>query len=155
MPLWHKQVSMQNSTNSQSTDLSFGSLKIYSSAVSCGFPSPSEGNFSEHLSLDELIIKKPTSTFFVRSIGDSMEPFIESGDLLVVDRSLHPVSSQVVLVVAYGEFSVKRIFFEQDMITLIPDNPKYRKASYKSGDEVEVWGVVTTVIKNALKSSLR
>ncbi len=41
--------------------------------------------------MNELLVKRPAATFFVRVEGDSMVGAgIREGDLLVVDRSLRP-----------------------------------------------------------------
>lgn len=137
---------MQNYMNSQKDK----SVSLYGTQVSCGFPSTVDDFCEGVLSLDDLIVKSPASTFFVRSIGDSMSPYIDEGDLLVVDKSITPSNGNVVLAVVFGEFSVKRIHQSTDLLELTPDNPSYKKMLFKDGDDVEIWGVVTTVIKNSL-----
>ena len=56
-----------------------------------GFPSPAEQYLEPPLDLNELLVKRPAATYFVRVEGDSMiGAGIHDGDLLVVDRSLRP-----------------------------------------------------------------
>jgi len=53
--------------------------------------------------LNEVLIRHPSSTFFLRVSGDSMvEAGIQDGDLLVVDRSLDARPGQVVVAVLDG-----------------------------------------------------
>ena len=60
-----------------------------SGSVVAGFPSPAEQHQETPLDLNELLVKRPAATFFVKVLGDSMVGAgIREGDLLVVDRSL-------------------------------------------------------------------
>jgi len=48
--------------------------------------------------LDDLCIRTPAATFFVRASGSSMEKAgIHDGDVLVVDRSLPPGHRKIVI----------------------------------------------------------
>ena len=59
-----------------------------SGSVVAGFPSPAEQYHEPPLDLNELLVKRPAATYFVRVEGDSMiGAGIHEGDLLVVDRS--------------------------------------------------------------------
>ena len=53
---------------------SSASLKIphYTEGVRAGFPTMAEGYTDNNISFDEMLIKKPYSTFCVNVIGDSM-----------------------------------------------------------------------------------
>lgn len=62
-----------------------------SGSVVAGFPSPTEQYQEPPLDLNELLVKRPADTYFVRVDGDSMiGAGISDGDLLVVERSLRP-----------------------------------------------------------------
>ena len=64
-------------------------------AVVAGFPSPAEQCLEPPLDLNELLVKRPAATYFVRVEGDSMiGAGIRDKDLLVVDRSLTPAVSE-------------------------------------------------------------
>ena len=57
-----------------------------SGSVVAGFPSPAEQYQETPLDLNELLVKRPAATFFVKVQGDSMVGAgIHDGDLLVVD----------------------------------------------------------------------
>ena len=75
-----------------------------------GFPSPAEQYQETPLDLNELLVKRPAATFFVKVQGDSMiGEGIRDGDLLVVDRSLRPASGDVIIACVDGDFTVKTL----------------------------------------------
>ena len=56
---------------------------------------------------EQLILNKP-ATFFFRMNGDAMmEDGIFSGDILIVDRSIKPVSGKLIVAVLDGELLVR------------------------------------------------
>ena len=64
-------------------------IPMYSSRPQAGFPSPGDDQIEKVLDINDLVVKHPASTFFVRVEGDSMEGAgICSNDVLVVDRSI-------------------------------------------------------------------
>lgn len=90
--------------------LGFLPLPIVASRISAGFPSPAEDWVEEKLDLNQLLIQRPSATFFVRVEGDSMlGAGIHPGDLLVIDRSVRATDGKVVLAVLDGEFTCKRL----------------------------------------------
>jgi DNA polymerase V len=81
-----------------------------SGSVVAGFPSPAEQYLEPPLDLNELLIKRPAATYFVRVEGDSMiGAGIHDGDLLVVDRSLRPASGDIIIASVDGDFTVKTL----------------------------------------------
>lgn len=122
---------------------------LFTSTVSAGFPSPADDYIERHLDLNELLIKHPTATFFVRVEGQSMiNAGIKSGDILIVDRSLSPSSGHVVIAVLNGDFLVKKLHKRGNQTWLLPENPKYQPMQITDESNFEIWGVVTSVIHN-------
>ena len=122
-------------------------LPLYLSRIKAGFPSPAEDYLDKKLDLNEHLIKHPASTFFVKVKGDSMVGAgINSGDILIVDRSLEPKDKKIIVAVVNGDFTVKRISERGDKLFLISENPKYDPIEIKDGMDFEVWGVVIHVI---------
>ena len=77
-------------------------------SVVAGFPSPAEQYLEPPLDLNELLVKRPAATFFVRVDGDSMiNAGIHDKDLLVVDRSITPANGDIIIAAVDGEFTVK------------------------------------------------
>jgi DNA polymerase V len=125
-------------------------LPQMSAGVQAGFPSPADDYVERHLDLNELIVKHPAATFFVRVEGESMrDAGIRSGDLLVVDRSLQPSHGKIIVAVVNGEFTVKRIRFDAGGVSLVPENGNYPALPIGPETDFQVWGVVTYVIHRA------
>ena len=109
---------------------------------------PADDYIQGRLSLDEHLIQHKDSTFFVRAKGNSMiGAGIFDGDLLVVDKSLEPQSGDIVIAVMDDELTVKRLIRQGDTVILRPENPRFKDIELKDGQELQVWGVVTSTIK--------
>ena len=122
-------------------------LPLFAFPVSAGFPSPAEDYLEGQLDLNQHLIKHPPATFFVRVTGDSMTGAgIHSGDILIVDRSLEPISNKVVIAVVNGELLVKRLLIEEEKIYLAAENNEYPILLITEAMDFEIWGVVTNVI---------
>ena len=116
-------------------------------SVVAGFPSPAEQYLEPQLDLNELLIKRPAATFFVRVQGDSMiGEGIRDGDLLVVDRSIMPASGDVIIAAVDGEFTVKTYRKDKDGVRLEPANPNYPVFRLKPGQKLDYFGKVTACI---------
>ncbi|OAI21300.1 peptidase S24/S26A/S26B [Methylomonas lenta] len=122
-------------------------LPLFAGQVSAGFPSPAADYVDKSLSLDELLIQKPAATFFVRAQGESMlGAGIHPNDILVVDRSLKPVSGKIVICALNGELTVKRLLQKNQQWLLRAENRHYPDIVLTDDLELVVWGVVTNVI---------
>lgn len=125
----------------------FYKIPLYLCAVAAGFPSPAESSIEGEFDLNELLIKHPAATFFVRASGSSMiNAGIYDNDILVVDKSIPPASGKVVVVAVNGELTVKRLLKEGKKLFLLAENEEYPPIEIQEGSEVHIWGVVTNVI---------
>ena len=123
------------------------SIPFCESIISAGFPSSAENFIERSLDINDLLIKHPTSTFYIRVIGDSMiNAGINTGDILVVDRALTLTNNKIAVVRINNEFAVKRISFTNDTIHLIAENDKYAPIEINNEMDFELWGIVTYVI---------
>src|SRR5664279_3050746 len=122
-------------------------LPLFSGKVAAGFPSPAEDHVEKTLDLNELLVQKPAATFFVRAQGESMLGVgIHPNDILVVDRSIEPVSGKIVICALNGELTVKRLERNNKQWQLKADNPAYPDIVIYEALELVIWGVVTNVI---------
>lgn len=71
---------------------------------------------------------------------------IFDGDLLVVDRSIEPLSGSVVIANLDGEMTVKRYVVKNKRYFLCPENRQYAPIDITGRDDVTLWGVVTYVL---------
>ncbi len=125
-------------------------INLYASPVNAGFPSPATDYVEDKLDLNEHLVKHPAATFFVKASGDSMAGAgIFNGDILIVDRSLKPASSSIVIAVLNGDFTVKRLRMSKGKVSLLPENPRYKPVEINENSGFSVWGVVTYVIHKA------
>ncbi len=120
---------------------------LYDAAVAAGFPSPADDSIDKDLDLNELLIRHPAATFFVRVAGQSMiGAGIHHNDVLVVDRSVEAASGKVVVAAVNGELTVKRLSREGGVVRLEAENQAYDPIVLEEGMDVRIWGVVTAVI---------
>lgn len=128
-------------------------MQISSPTVPAGFPSPAADYMEDEIDFNHLLRPRPSSTFVVRVQGDSMiEANIPNNALLIVDRSIKPASGNIVVAIIDSEFTVKRFIKNSSGIRLMPANPKYKPIPITEGMDFAVWGTVTQIIIDALKS---
>ena len=134
----------------EATDLFKNKLAIplFMERVSAGFPSPAQDYVEQTLDLNELCIKHPAATFFVRVEGDSMiEAGIYPNDILVVDRSVQAEHGDIVIAGLHGELTVKELEL-RPTVRLVPRNKAYKPIEIPDGCELDIFGVVTNVIRD-------
>jgi DNA polymerase V len=121
---------------------------LFSSRPQAGFPAPGDDQIEKVLDINDLVVKHPASTFFVRVEGDSMEGAgIFSHDVLVVDRSLTPRDSSIVVAAVYGEMVVKRLKAVGNTHMLVSENEHYKPISVTGNDDCFIWGVVVGSVR--------
>lgn len=123
-------------------------LPLYSSRPQAGFPSPGDDQIEKVLDINDLVVKHPASTFFVRVEGDSMEGAgIFSGDVLVVDRSLTPKDGSIVVAAVFGEMVVKRLVQRGETHILASENTQYEPIEVSGNEDCFMWGVVVGSVR--------
>ncbi|MCB5161436.1 translesion error-prone DNA polymerase V autoproteolytic subunit [Marinomonas algarum] len=122
-------------------------IPLYTESVSAGFPSPAQDFVERSLDLNEYCVSHPTASFFVRTQGDSMiDAGILSGDVLLVDKSLTARHGDTVIACIHGEMTVKVLELEPHVL-LQPRNKAYRAIQITEESGLEIFGVVTSVIR--------
>ena len=123
-------------------------IPLFTEPVSAGFPSPAQDYIEQTLDLNELCIKRPNATFFVRVEGDSMiEAGIYADDILVVDRSVKAKQGDIIIAEINSELTVKELQLKP-CVRLIPRNATYTPIDIPEGCELTIFGVVISVIRN-------
>jgi DNA polymerase V len=116
--------------------------------VCAGFPSPAEDLGAQRIDLTQMLITHAQATYFLRASGQSMvEAGIFDNDILVVDRAIKPRHNHIVVAVVDGDFTVKKLYQRLGKIKLKAANPTFPDIIPKDGQTIEVWGVVTSSIK--------
>ena len=125
-------------------------IPFFDNQVPAGFPSPAQDYIDLDLDLHNYLVKNPSSTFCVRVTGESMrDAGINSGDIMLVDRSLDPKNRSIVLAVVDNEFTVKRVNVSEEGLFLMPENADFNPIKITSEMNFQVWGVVTYIIHKA------
>lgn len=80
--------------------------------------------------------------FWLRVKGDSMAPMINENDLILVDKAAQMENGSIgVFLIDHGEGVIKRVKWENDTLTLIPENDAYEPMSYSGKDLSRVYYV--------------
>lgn len=96
-------------------------------AVHAGFPNPAAERTGSPLSLDRLLIKHPSSTYFFRIRGHNWHHYsVFDGDLAIIDRALDAQDGDLVVWWQEGE--------------------EFVLAPFARAAQQNIWGVITTII---------
>lgn len=113
--------------------------------IACGLFGITDDFIEDRQSLDQLFIKNKNTTFFFECDGDSMEPTIRAGQILIVDRSITDFHNRVCVIRYDDKLMCKRVFIRQDSIILRSDNQKYKDIYIFNQESSLLWGVVTGI----------
>lgn len=117
---------------------------LMNSSVRAGFPNPAEDAGGFALDLNDLLVPRPISTYYLRVEGDSMSGAgIASGDIVVVDRSLEPRQNDIVVAAVEGDFTLKRLKRTGTQAWLMAEHPDYPPIALHEARDAQIWGVVT------------
>ena len=123
-------------------DEPFPQSPVLLAKLSCGLFGISDDLIEKYQSLDSLFIKNRYNTFFFEAAGDSMEPTIYQGQVLIVDRSRKDFNGRVCAVEYEDKIICKRVLIKQDAVILRSDNSKYKDIIIYNNERVNFWGVV-------------
>ena len=131
-------ISFKESTNK---------IPLYLSKIKAGFASPAGSYIQNRLSLDDLLVNNPNTTYFVKVSGESMKDLnINDGDLLIVDTSINPKNKAIIIASINGELLVKQFIKKNGKAFLISANSEYPPIELSIENENLCWGVVMHVI---------
>ncbi|WP_219268432.1 MULTISPECIES: LexA family protein [unclassified Pseudomonas] len=124
-------------------------LPFYSFHLPAGFPSPAADHIEQHISMDEVLNIRAPHVYLITITGESMQGAgIFEGDIGIVDRSIEPAHGHIVVAVLNNEPICKRLCKRGKEIILLSDNPKYPARYILEGDELSIWGVITSTVRS-------
>ncbi|AUU87037.1 peptidase (plasmid) [Leclercia sp. LSNIH1] len=127
------------------SDPDFTVIPLYSDRCAAGFPSAAQDYVEAELDLNQYCISRPSSTYFVRAIGNSMTDIgLHSGDLLIVDKAEQARHGDIVIAEVEGEFTVKRLLLKPRP-GLQAMNPTY-PTLWPDPEYLQIFGVVTAFV---------
>ena len=116
--------------------------------ASSGFGSPGSDFTVRRIDLNEALIRHPQATFVMRARGDAMaEAGIRDGDVLLVDRAVVAAHGHIVVAKVDGELACRRLVKRPGWAALETSAPQPDRIIYDEDRPLEIWGVVTTVIR--------
>ena len=123
----------------------YGELSVLG-YIEAGFPTATEEELVDTMSLDEYLIKNKEATFMLKVKGDSMiDAGIMEGDMVLVERGKAPRPGQIVIANVDGEYTMKYYRKRGEIAYLEAANAKY-KPIY-ANNELKVEAVVQAVIR--------
>lgn len=115
-------------------------------SVSAGFPSASEEELQDAVTLDDYLIGNKEASCLMKMPDESMTPAgIMKDDLMIIQRGKVPVSGDIVVVQVETDWMVRRLYKRGVTNILSADNKQYH--SIPPHENVKVEGVVTGVVR--------
>lgn len=112
-----------------------------------GFASSINRLSEQPLDLNNYLVKNPNSTFFMKVKGESMSEYrIYDGDILVVDRASAIKSGMIILGILNREFVVKKIFFQENPLSIKLYSNNNSETQITDSDQFEIWGQILYTI---------
>lgn len=116
--------------------------------VAISFGSPAGESGVTRLDLNEILIQHPQAAFLMRVSGAAMrDAGIDDGDLALVDKAIDPVHGHTVIAVVGEEFVCRRLHKQGGDVRLRVPAGSGVDLVADEGENFQVWGVVTHVIK--------
>ena len=123
-------------------------LPFITAGIKAGFPSPAADFDGSRISIDQIVVKNATATFYAKANGHSMTGAgIDDGDILVIDKSIEPQDGKIAVCFIDGEFTVKRIKVQENSLLLLPENKLFEPIEVTQENDFIIWGIVTYVVK--------
>lgn len=116
--------------------------------IACGEPILAEENVSEYIT--ESPDRLPTGRlFYLRANGDSMEPTIPDGALVLIQEQPEVEVGMIAAVLVNGdtEATLKRIKRQGNMVILMPDNPSHEPIVVTPENPARIIGRAVQVTK--------
>jgi phage repressor protein C with HTH and peptisase S24 domain len=89
---------------------------------------------------------RPDAMVFMDVVGDSMEPGIADGDMVLVDQSVDAPQARAIMAVGFEDaIYIKRLERARSGITLLSDNPGYAPITIR-GDEMDFFRVIGKIV---------
>ena len=116
-------------------------------ANATGFGAAADDYMERGIDLNEQLIRNKPATFFMRVNSSSMiNAGIHEGDIVIIDRSIKPVSGKIVIAVLDGDMLIRRLEKTLNKLRLIPETTKLSPIEISEYSDLTIWGVVTYVI---------
>tara|TARA_R110002012_G_scaffold74826_2_gene189523 strand:+ start:195 stop:629 length:435 start_codon:yes stop_codon:yes gene_type:complete len=124
------------------------SVRIVSTPVSAGFPSPAGDDLEDEIDPMAWVVRHPSSTFWWRIEGDCLwDAEMRDGDIIAVDRAGKRRIGRAVLAVVDGAVTAKILRKRGDRYYLAPANSQEQFPDVELTEDSEIWGVIAGVVR--------
>ncbi|MEI5638828.1 MULTISPECIES: S24 family peptidase [unclassified Pseudoalteromonas] len=121
-------------------------IPVKAQAGITGFESPAAEYKELGLSLDQLLVRHPNTTFIGLAAGDSMQGLgIFDGDILIVDRAVEPKHLDVIVANYNSEFVCKVIDLKKRQ--LLSAGRSFAPVNISEADAFQLEGVVISAVR--------
>lgn len=101
----------------------------------------------EHIPIASSLLRFPAAdAFIVQAKGDSMEPKIHEGDIVIAKRQGVPENGDIVVCSHNEEVKIKKFFSANGAVMLYSLNQKHKTIEVVEGDTLVIAGVVKNVL---------
>lgn len=119
----------------------------YDGSNTTGFVSPAGDALEGPVDLSALLDLRRPHRYPVRVLGEALvERGIYPGDVLIADTAAQPVHGHVAIIMLQGEVLVAQIAFNDGQWWMRPGHGRRDLVSL-TGDETEIWAVVTALVR--------
>lgn len=115
--------------------------------IPCGLPILAEQNFEGSVMLPEDV----NADFVLKCQGDSMiDANIQDGDLVFIEESPVVENGEIAAVVIGEEATLKKVYYQNDTITLLPANSAYAPMVYHKEEinNIRICGKAVAVLRH-------
>lgn len=114
--------------------------------IACGEPILAEQNYEGSVMVPENV----NATFALRCKGDSMiDANIQDGDVVFVQETPKVENGEIAAVVIGDEATLKKVYYQNDTITLMPANSLFEPLVYKREEinDIRICGKAVAVLR--------
>jgi len=120
-----------------------------------GFRLPMLEYEEDLLDISEQMVVDPDNTYYMKMDSDVMQTYgIFKGNILVIDKSLNPVTGAIVVVYYLGEWYTRE-YVQQGKSVLLKASDQNASIVIPAGETLQVWGVVMVNVNLLLPGALR
>jgi SOS regulatory protein LexA len=126
----------------------FGNVTLLSQTVSAGIGAEVQEEVTDTLNIEEWLIDTKNPTYMVEVEGDSMiDAGIFDGDSVLVEKNVSFKDGQVIVALMNDGYTIKFLRKKGDEMWLEPANAKYKPIYPDEDNQIQLVGVVKTVIR--------
>ncbi|PTG21245.1 helix-turn-helix domain-containing protein [Staphylococcus chromogenes] len=139
----HDQLEEQNAKGDNVVDInSYKQDKIEVNVNGCVSAGVGERLHEETLFTETVKAPVPPHDLALKVNGDSMEPMFKDGEIIFVEKTHNIKNGQIGIFIIEEEAYLKKVFVEDDRLTLISLNKNYRDLHFYENQSVKLVGKV-------------